>query len=35
VFFEKKSWTWWGITAGYWLVGLAIMGAIVGMFAAM
>jgi hypothetical protein len=30
VFFEKKSWMWWAITAGYWLVGLAIMGAIVG-----
>lgn len=29
VFFEKKSWMWWAITAGYWLVGLAIMGAIV------
>jgi len=29
VFFEKKSWMWWGITAGYWLVGLAIMGVIV------
>lgn len=30
VFYEKKSWMWWGITAGYWLVGLVIMGGIVG-----
>ena len=29
VFFEKKSWMWWAITAGYWLVGLMLMGAIV------
>jgi hypothetical protein len=34
VFFEGKSWTWWAITAGYWLVGLLLMGAIVGMMAA-
>jgi hypothetical protein len=30
VFFEGKSWMWWAITAGYWLVGLTLMGAIVG-----
>jgi hypothetical protein len=35
VFFEGRSWMWWAITAGYWLVGLALMGAIVGYFAAM
>ena len=34
VIFEGRSWMWWAITAGYWLVGLAIMGAIVGVFAA-
>lgn len=32
VFFEGKSWMWWGITAGYWLVGMILMGAIVGNF---
>lgn len=30
VFYEGKSWMWWAISAGYWLVGLVIMGAIVG-----
>jgi hypothetical protein len=30
VVFEGRSWMWWVISAGYWLVGLAIMGAIVG-----
>lgn len=33
VIFEGRSWMWWTITAGYWLVGLALMGAIVGYFA--
>ena len=33
VLFEGRSWMWWAITAGYWLVGLALMGAIVGYFA--
>jgi hypothetical protein len=30
VFFQGRSWMGWAITAGYWLVGLIIMGAIVG-----
>ena len=30
VFYEGRTWTWWGITAGFWLVGMVIMGAIVG-----
>jgi uncharacterized protein DUF1761 len=29
VTFEGRSWMWWYIAAGYWLVGLMIMGAIV------
>jgi uncharacterized protein DUF1761 len=33
VFFEGRSWMQWAINAGYWLVGLLIMGAIVGIFA--
>ena len=33
IFFEGRSWMWWAVTAGYWLVGLALMGAIVGYFA--
>ena len=33
VFFQGRSWMWWAITAGYWLVGLIIMGAIVGVIA--
>lgn len=33
VFFQSRSWMWWAMTAGYWLVGLIIMGAIVGLFA--
>jgi hypothetical protein len=28
--YEGRSWMWWAITAGFWLVGFAIMGAIVG-----
>jgi hypothetical protein len=31
VFYEGKSWMWWGISAGYWLVGLMLMGAIVNL----
>jgi hypothetical protein len=30
IFFEGRSWMWWALTAGYWLVGMLIMGAIVG-----
>ena len=33
IFFQGRSWMWWGITAGYWLVGLTLMGAIVGVIA--
>lgn len=33
VFVQGRSWMWWAITAGYWLVGLIIMGAIVGVIA--
>ena len=33
VVFEGRSWMWWAITAGYWLVGMVLMGAIVGYFA--
>jgi len=29
IFYEGRSWMWWVITAGYWLVGLMLMGAIV------
>jgi hypothetical protein len=29
IFFEGRSLIWWMITAGYWLVGLMLMGAIV------
>jgi hypothetical protein len=31
VFFEGRSWMGWGISAGYWLVGLMLMGAIVNL----
>ena len=30
VFFEGRSTTWWTITAGFWLVVLVVMGAIIG-----
>ncbi|MEA2676778.1 MAG: hypothetical protein QOJ81_919 [Chloroflexota bacterium] len=29
IFFQGRTWMWWAITAGYWLVGLVIMGVIV------
>jgi hypothetical protein len=29
VFFEGRSWMGWALSAGYWLVGLMLMGAIV------
>jgi hypothetical protein len=32
VLFEGRSWTYWGINAGYWLLTLLVMGAIVGYF---
>ncbi len=32
VIFEARGWTYWGIVNGYWLVALAVMGAIVGYF---
>jgi hypothetical protein len=35
IFFEGRSWMWWIITAGYWLVGLVIMGAIIAYMPAM
>jgi hypothetical protein len=31
VFFEGRSWMGWGVAAGYWLVGLMLMGAIVNL----
>lgn len=34
VLFEGKSWTYWSINAGYWLLSLLVMGAIVGYFPA-
>jgi hypothetical protein len=33
VLYEGRNTTWWGITAGYWLVILVVMGAIIGYFA--
>jgi hypothetical protein len=33
VFFEGRSYMYWAIVAGYWLVALILMGAIVGLFA--
>lgn len=35
IFFEGRSWMWWALTAGYWLVGMIVMGAIVGAMPAM
>ena len=32
VVFEGRSWNWWLVVAGYWLVGMIVMGAIVGYF---
>lgn len=32
VLYERRSVTYWALTAGYWLVALAVMGAIVGYF---
>jgi hypothetical protein len=31
VFYEGRSWMWWGITAGYWLVSMLVVGGVVGM----
>jgi hypothetical protein len=33
VLFEGRSTTWWTISAGYWLVALVVMGAIIGYWA--
>ena len=34
VLFEGRSWMYWGINAGYWLLALLVMGGIVGYFPA-